>query len=60
MFTSNEQHGNSSPTPDAYDGSWLELLENPNASLPGREGIPDGSVPDAGSDGPLLGRQPVD
>ena len=34
MFTSNEQHRIASPTPDAYDGSWLELLENPDTTLP--------------------------
>jgi hypothetical protein len=47
MFTSHELHRNASPTPDAYDGSWLELLENPDAAPPYREGS-------ASSDGPLL------
>jgi hypothetical protein len=37
MFTSHELHRNASPTPDSYDGSWLELLENPDAALPNRE-----------------------
>jgi hypothetical protein len=23
------------PAPDAYDGFWLEALENPDAALPG-------------------------
>jgi hypothetical protein len=39
MFNSHEQQRSSSPTPDAYEGSWLELLENPDAgSLIGEAG----------------------
>jgi hypothetical protein len=48
MFTSHDQHRIASPTPDAYDGSWLELLENPDTTLPDWEafGSADGSLPD--------------
>jgi hypothetical protein len=37
MFITNEQHRDSSPTPDAYDGQWLELIENPDAAISYRE-----------------------
>ncbi len=33
------------PAPDAYDGFWLEALENPDAALPGDDG--PGSAGDA-------------
>jgi hypothetical protein len=51
MFTSHELHRIAAPTPDAYDGSWLELLENPEATLPNRDacGNSEGPIFDAGS-----------
>ena len=51
MFTSHELHRIGTPTPDAYDGSWLELLENPDATLPHREASSnsDGQLLDGGS-----------
>ncbi len=35
MYTTRVLHHDSSPTPDAYDGLWLEVLENPDAAPPG-------------------------
>ena len=51
MFTSHELHRVASPTPDAYDGSWLELIENPDASVPYRDasGSSEGTSLDAGA-----------
>jgi len=37
MFNSQELHHGSSPTPDAYEGSWLELIENPDSDSTARE-----------------------
>lgn len=34
MYTTRVLHHDSSPTPDAYDGLWLEVLENPDAAPP--------------------------
>jgi hypothetical protein len=51
MFISHDLHRGSSPTPDAYDGSWLELLENPDVAFPYREGsgVQEGPALDAGA-----------
>jgi hypothetical protein len=62
MFKTHEQHDNPYPTPHAYDGSWLEMLENPNGSLPGRESGSDmeASPHDPGSINTSLGFGPFD
>jgi hypothetical protein len=52
MFTSHELHDGLSPTINAYDGSWLELLENPDASLPYREATGSSGGPSADAAGP--------
>jgi hypothetical protein len=38
MIPTREFHRADSPTPDAYDGAWLEMLENPDS---GRDASPD-------------------
>jgi hypothetical protein len=60
MFT-DDLHRGASPTPEAYDSSWLELLENPDAILPYREGAgPDEAAAEAGSGPGAMGFSPVD
>jgi hypothetical protein len=51
MFNAHQLLHNSSPTVDAYDGAWLELLENPEAAPPARDGSggAEGSSLDGGS-----------
>jgi hypothetical protein len=51
MFNAHQLLHNSSPTVDAYDGAWLELLENPEAAPPARDasGSPESSPLDGGS-----------
>jgi hypothetical protein len=34
MYPTRELLPASAPAPDAYDGFWLEALENPDAALP--------------------------
>jgi hypothetical protein len=43
MIPTREFHCADSPTPDAYDGAWLEMLENPDG----------GRVASADADSPL-------
>jgi hypothetical protein len=38
MVNTHQLLHNTSPNVDAYDGVWLELLENPEATPPSREG----------------------
>lgn len=38
MVNTHQLQHNTSPNVDAYDGAWLELLENPEAAPPSREG----------------------
>lgn len=37
MHTTSEAQRDESPAPAAYDGHWLEMLENPDATGPRRE-----------------------
>jgi hypothetical protein len=46
MLNSQQLHDVSQPTLDAYDGSWLEMLENP-------AGSPEPSEVTSASEGPL-------
>jgi hypothetical protein len=61
MFNSHELHDSTFPTLEAYDGSWLEMLENPDASLPHREGFggPEAPQKDVGASRESAGRGPV-
>ena len=45
MYTSHRLNNDSTATPDAYDGVWLELLENPGAVSE----VSDGPSSDPGS-----------
>jgi hypothetical protein len=58
MATPQEVHCVTSPTPDAYDGCWLELLENPDVSLP--YGEPSGAAVDPAIDPGLSGCSHLD
>ncbi len=50
MNTHHLRH-NTSPPVDAYDGAWLEMLENPEAVPPARDGTgsPESTPLDGGS-----------
>jgi hypothetical protein len=51
MLNTHQLRHNSSPPVDAYDGAWLELLENPEATPPTRDGSgsAEGTPLDGGS-----------
>jgi hypothetical protein len=59
MIPTRESHRVASPTPDAYDGAWLEMLENPDGERdPSADA--DGPISDAWPDPGLTARNSPD